>query len=1208
MTTPSNLYAEKVYSEQPLALWALDDKSDYISLISELQRNIQDEWIATGCTVTTSTSSLNQPFLTSYMAMIEGDVPAGNIKTVSLVSDNIINFSNLSQELKTFSVGSYFYSDSAYLSSVSIGYEYTDTTTSQIIQNLKTFNTSVFQFWSFVSETFTIPEENTDLRLVIQFTYTDGGASSSDYVFYLNGITFGQWSEDFNAYSLGVTPISLPSNIALSTSQCIPSDPYGLGGDVGYYLVDSNSLKARNTGLPMVYGGSNITRLRPNSENLQEPSLIVPGYGFLNKDGQYKEYTVEFWIRINSSAYEARKIFGPIGSSDGLYVESGFLTLVIGKQFSSYFVGEWFRPMLIHVRVIRNSATVLLNGEEIINLNIMTSSLTLPEKLNEYGDDQDWLGFYSYQDITPIEIDCIAIYPYSVANNVAKRRWVYGQGVLSPEGINSGYGGTSAFIDYPFSDYTNNYIYPDIGTWEQGTFDNLNATGLFLSTPQYSLPDIVLNTKTLDDLYEDNLLEQNSLDYRFITFRPNSSWNSDNCYFNFNKFNILGSPISALYGVFSSDNLLTTEILFKIYSSITGNYFIIYKDLDEIVYSINYNGNNQEIYRTDIIVEDEKFAVGVNVSTISQKFGGYVSAFFGNQNGLNIYIAGDNIGDRQFTGKIYSVGLCTSYNYDKIKNNFDSDGFVILDSYLATGSEESLNAIELLQHTASYTLLPTEAYGTYFLDIGVAGSWEDYLPLSYFGQYVTNDVGNTYYDLDFLQFNINYPKPASVSEVEQTTTWTYNELKAEYSSSPVKPYADLDNKLLTGWDDYQDMSENAISFYQYDTQDASIRSYISIQYIKDGANAPESYFANIEPASLSSVINVSDFPNWESTKFEVVDNTIIYPGVGIDFNKMALVYHLDFNIRGILSKPINLKKLEITSQALSNSSATPVGTRFGSNLFPYTRSGFYYDYKAKNPFSIYKGSTPYLYLTRTSGIEVRGDYSPLIDRGISMPINSNLSNNYRISAIQLWMRCDNDEFPGDSVKLFEIDYKGDTIEFYMQPNSDSADRATVYAINKSTGLPSNGISYYWNGAIVREPVITVKEWGVLGVAFSTSLVFDSYLGSLNLNGPIVFNNIAYYQANSLQQVQSTINRPWARVKEDGLSQYEWVYWLNNYTWEGVLIISASELYGVNPSDVYKSYVGTNKIIIDDDEGLMVDADKIKVYSQTTWTIRVGTPV
>ena len=38
MSSPSNLYAEKVFSEHPMALWALDDKLDYISLISEEQR------------------------------------------------------------------------------------------------------------------------------------------------------------------------------------------------------------------------------------------------------------------------------------------------------------------------------------------------------------------------------------------------------------------------------------------------------------------------------------------------------------------------------------------------------------------------------------------------------------------------------------------------------------------------------------------------------------------------------------------------------------------------------------------------------------------------------------------------------------------------------------------------------------------------------------------------------------------------------------------------------------------------------------------------------------------------------------------------------------------------------------------------------------------------------------------------------------------
>jgi hypothetical protein len=43
-----------------------------------------------------------------------------------------------------------------------------------------------------------------------------------------------------------------------------------------------------------------------------------------------------------------KKIFGPIASSDGLYVESGFITLKIGNAFRSHFVGEWYRPMLIN--------------------------------------------------------------------------------------------------------------------------------------------------------------------------------------------------------------------------------------------------------------------------------------------------------------------------------------------------------------------------------------------------------------------------------------------------------------------------------------------------------------------------------------------------------------------------------------------------------------------------------------------------------------------------------------------------------------------------------------------------------------------------------------------------------------------------------------------------------------------------------------------
>jgi hypothetical protein len=57
-----------------------------------------------------------------------------------------------------------------------------------------------------------------------------------------------------------------------------------------------------------------------------------------------------------------------------------------------------------------------------------------------------------------------------------------------------------------------------------------------------------------------------------------------------------------------------------------------------------------------------------------------------------------------------------------------------------------------------------------------------------------------------------------------------------------------------------------------------------------------------------------------------------------------------------------------------------------------------------------------------------------------------------------------------------------------------------------------------------------------------------------------------------------------------------------------LVVSASDLYGVSPSDVYKTYIGVNKIIVDDSEGMIFDAEKIKVYSNTIWQTTVKIPV
>lgn len=1194
MSNPSNLYAEKVFSEHPLSLWSLDEQVDYVSLILESQRDLSTGWTITGGTAESSSNIFGQPFTSSEITKLEGTVPVGPTSEIVAIGPEVINFVDMDNRLGTFSVGCYIYVEGINAQSISLGVEYQNLL-DETVQETKTFDIDFFGRWVFLSETFDVKNYSSMIKPVIKILSNSGGTQTSDYVYYVNGLTIGQWSEEFNATSLGISLSPTPAEIAITQTGSFATSAYGASEDYGYYLssnIENGSLYAKNSSFPLVFGSSASTCLYPGTSGT--PSLIFPGKGFLNNTGKYKDYTVEFWTRITCDSPTPKKIFGPIASSDGIYVEGGFITIVIGNNFASHFVGEWFRPMLVDFKVIRDSASLLINGEEVISLSYKTEDLTFPDEYDEDGKNQDWLGFYSFEDVTPVHVDCFGIYPYSVSTTIAKRRWVYGQAVGSQENINSAYGGTSAFIDYTFADYTSNYNYPDYSQWQQGTFDNLAMTNSSITTPDYKLPEFFLQSKTITDLYEDNNLIQTEPE-RFITFRPDSSWNNKQCYLNFSSFNILTDEVHTVYGVFKIlDTDSSTQTLLKFYNSLTSNYFTISKVANDIVYSLYFNNELEELHTEESFTVDEMFAVGLQINALVNHFGGSVAAFFGNQNGLKLYVGGDEQGNT-FTGNIYSIGIATSYNSNALSDHFSDNGIAVFD-----------DSEPLLAHTASYTILPLQAYGKFFLDIGVSGYWEDYIPLSYFAQYVKDSAGDEFYDIDFLQFNIGYPSPSQLIERETVSTWTYSNLYSEYKNPTQLTYAQLDDTVHTGWNDYEDLAQKSIKYYEYDTASASLQSHVTFQYIEDGSNLLDNNFVNTVNADQSRIVDLDAHPNWSTTKFKVVDNTIIYPTKSVDFNDLAIVLHINLNIRGILTKQLKLKKVQFASQAFNDNSFNPVGTRFGVNLFPYKKSGIYYDYKSKNPFSIYKDNTPYLYMTRNSGIEVRGTEAS--DRGISMPINENKASSYRIGAVQLWTRYDGDKFPTIPTKIFEIDYKTDSIQFYIVADSSSGKRGRIYARSKSTGQEFSGLSYYLNGLLVKEPVITVKEWSVIGVGFSSDIVFDSKLGNLNLSGSMTFNNITYYQSKSLQQIQSIISRPWIKVKENNNIDLDWQYWEDSFSWNGMLVLGTSDVYGVNPGDVYRAYLGTNKVIFDDSHGLSVNPDKINLYSTIDWSTNTTSPV
>lgn len=1272
MTIQSNLYVEKVISEHPVAVWMLNEQVDYISLISEINRQIYNagQWSITGgstslelsppsdiifpnssttkivgstnmeATVTNATGNGTSITYTAVNSFIVGqtvditgltittgdslNITNGIIATASgtqftvlsnkvgtatlqsgtakikIVAKSIFSLptASMNASLTNFAIGGYFYVASSYATSYSYGYQYDDSLSgiTYYIEETNNLLISDLNKWLYFSNTFEQPPAGaTNIKLIIRIN-TNSGGSAGDYNFYVNGLSLGQWSEEFNSYSLGVTPFSMLSEIALpNTINITPASAYGATNKTAYYCSSNNFLYAKNFGIPLVYGSSNVTKLYTNNiSGTIYPSLIFPGYGFLNEAGKYNEYTAEMWISINSDAVEPRRIFGPIASTDGLYVEGGFLTFVIGKKFKSHFVGEWFRPMLIHIRFVRDNISVLLNGEEVISISFLESELLFPAQYNNLNQNQDWLGFYTYEDIHPFSIDSFAIYSYPVPNEVAKRRFVWGQGITPPELENSSLNATTAFADYSFSNYSVNYNYPDFANWRQGFFNNIVTNRNFLELPTYNLPTIFLGSKNIQSWYDDMQNAETAYPTKAFWFRPNGSWSSETCYLYFEQLGLLNEITESVYGVFETKDTSMNQQLFKIINNKTQDYLSISVEGTYLYYTVVINGVTTVLKQNDIININTPFVAGINLTKFSLQAVSGINKLFENQNNVSIYVGGNGI--NTFTGLIYKIGFDTKYNNRKVDSVYNSNGLAIYNQ----------NTV-MLNHVANYTLVPIQKYNTLFADIAVAGYWEDYIPLSYFAKYIKDYDGNLNYDLDILQFNVDYPEPIETTATETTSSWSYQDIYNQYHSPDILTYEDLANTIYTTWENYEDLFQASVKYYYYNTNTANVRTYISFQKIIDGANKNLIDFANIDVAKVKGVLDTGIVATaWEDTAFEVVDGTIIYPpsqyqdASVVDFNDLAIVSHIDFKIDGIFHNPIKLRDLEIASQVYERTKFTEIGTKYGVPVYPYHKTGLYYDFKGENPVEIYKDSTPHLFLTRHSGWRMRGDFSPTLDRGIAISVNSEQALGLKLSSLQLWLKYADRVMPNIEIRIFSIVHKNGIYDFYLLGDS-STQRGKIYAKDRSTDSIISTFQYHIDGQFVDTPYLINEEWFCLGIAFPELIDFDGYSGRITLNGPMTYNNVSYAIATNLEQEQRVAYNLWSKVITDaGVSG--WDYLDNSYTWQTSYILSVNNVYSIDPSDIYARYVGTNRIIIDDEtDGILFNPEKIRVYGEVGWS-------
>lgn len=1209
MSISGNQYADKVFAEHPIALWPLDERVYYLSLIDDNDR-LFSNWTLENATSSNSPTlpEISSPFDDNIYSSITSNTSSPVV--VEAESSSLFSLVDTNINIKTFCVNLFLYQNPTFINWIKIGYRYDDALSvpqEVISEEILAPNS---ESWINLNQVYPIPESwSGSLKIFLQISFADSsGGDAASRTLIMQGLSIGQNSETTCYESLGSIKQELPDSLGFTSLYGIPSDQYGILADNGYHVVRNNRLLAKNDGFPIVFGTPQSTKIYPSEANL--PSFVFPGKGMLNEAGRNKNYTLELWMKLDPETTTAKKIIGPISGNDGIYVKEGFITLVIDSEIGSHCISEWYRPLLVHLILKDSNAVLMVNGEEVINIPYNRAIASLP-------DDKDWWGVYSYPEISVFQIDCISIYPYTVSEIVAKRRFVYGQGTPSIQSIDNSFFGTPTTIDFTTSQYGPSVMYPDFYRWDAGYFNNLNATRDYLSVPNYSLPIINIGGRDIQQWYEDNYYV-NTLEYpernhpNFITFRPNVDygtggaedvWNNagnnyvEQCYFNFTSLNVLNDAISSVYGIFEIEDDLSQDRPLMVFSNTTnGDTFKIYVNSDTIYYSINNSVIHQEI-----ITLSMETLVGINFENLGAQFGYEVARFFSSPSSVQIYIGGD--GTTTFEGKIYIVGFCNQENFQSIEDNFDQTGIAISENYEI-----------LLNHIASYTLIPEYEYGQMFLDVSVSSEWEEYYPLNYFAGYVKDENENLVYDLDLVQVNVGY------TYVGTEGVWTYAELDNAFVS---ETYQDL---LDSVYSNYFGLYKNNTTGESVNVSNSSLNTYLTFQKLDEGSNAPLSSFSNTKSLDINSVIyadneNTIDFPNRVyDTKFVFKDNVVVYPPKTENFEDYSMVVHFDIKQRSIIKNPLRIRSMEISSKNLNYvSSLNPesqrniIGTKFGSTMYPQKVDVLgEVDYKSENPLFIYKTTSPYLYTTKKSGIQVVNqsiaDDMPSEKYMLSIPVNNNASYDFSVGAMHFFVKGSFTE-EEEQINLVDINHKDGKISVVLEKSTEG-NFVRAYSNDGLTLTEYPTISFYQNGRYVLSPTLINNEWNSIGISFNEQLDFSNFLnGSIDLFGGALFNNVSYYLSKGLGIKTDLTIRSWENVLNYDSVTRAWQFWdAGNQKWRDVYILGQTTSYFSSPEDIYRSYTGTNKNIIDDKNGITFQKSGSTVYSAISWRTITEKPV
>ena len=890
----------------------------------------------------------------------------------------------------------------------------------------------------------------------------------------------------------------------------VKNDPDTLAEEKWEYWKDKTSPSVAGNWIVKDWLTEDITIV----DGMFSPSITHYGYGMFTNKGKYNTYTAEFWMRIDARTTESTKIWGTLNTFDGLWVNDNYITLVVGKENKSYAVENWYRPMLIDVTYTPTQARLIINGQEVISLSYITDDIDFSPVMEGTESETGTLGFALGNNIKLYEVDCLALYSYVVPDDVLKRRFVWGQGVREDTNLSTAYDTQVTYIDYPYSEYSNNVLYPDLYTWESGYLNNLISGRQSLKTPDFQLPEIFVNGRNRDTLYRENQARQAEREKHFFTFQPEFDWDQPS-YFYFNDINKLSEPLQAVYGVFEVDEgMIDPENL------VEEPLMVFRKENGETVSIVVYGkemrfkySNRTRMLHPDLAPPQEvdgPFSAGFELNKLLHSSGANekLKRFFSNISDIKLYVGGDGV--NTFSGFIYSVGIgdTSSAARNSLDTYFDENGFA---------------SSSLLGVITSYTIVPRVEYGEFWLDVAADCYWEDSIALSVLGKNLSEPT------LNFFQFNIGHDGS------------------------------------------YQIVGDS------YDFTSSELNSYIAFQPVSETIQKSSKDFENTGTLPKNRVVKPG--ADWATTKYPVINGTVIYPPEDVDFTTLRATIFLEVKAENTIHSPFQVKNLSLAPQAYETNS--DVGTLFGSRI------------TTTDPFAIYKESTPYLYLTKDSGVE------PLEGK-VEIAFNESLTSPYPVNMLTAWIKPD---FKNMGETLMEIDVGGASNVSIVFDSDEGNSKIFKVSSPENTEIATES-KFYKNDNDIVSPGLGIKlednQWAFIGVEFPYPVNSGGTEGKIILHQGAVYQNVTLSKATVRGLASVAIIRDYFDLK-----QQVYGYWTNlaktaGWTYRELLTTESSFSYQTSPLDAFNIYSGNNGIIIGEDSELKIEETQGTILLNVDW--------